>query len=71
VQDIAKKLREVKGEKVPNQYIVVLKDNNLLSSGMVRSLAGEAVNKGAALRHIYEHALDGFAFKVPNERHLR
>jgi hypothetical protein len=56
---------------VPNQYIVVLKDNNLLSSGMVRSLAGEAVNKGAALRHIYEHALDGFAFKVPNERHLR
>jgi subtilisin family serine protease len=70
IQDITKKLRDVKGEKVPNQYIVVLKDNNLLSPLKVKSLAGEATNQGAALRHIYDHALGGFAIKVPNEKAL-
>ena len=70
IQDITKKLRDVKGEKVPNQYIVVLKDNNLLSPGKVKLLAGEATNQGAALRHIYDDALGGFAIKVPNEKAL-
>ena len=70
IQDITKKLRDVKGEKVPNQYIVVLKDNNLLSPGKVKLLAGEATNQGAALRHIYDNAIGGFAFKVPNEKAL-
>jgi len=70
IQDITKKLRDVKGEKVPNQYIVVLKDNNLLSPGKVKLLAGEATNQGAALRHIYDNALGGFAIKVPNEKAL-
>ena len=37
---------------------------------MVRSLSAEAVNQGAALRHIYDHALSGFAIKVPNEKAL-
>jgi hypothetical protein len=55
---------------VPNQYIVVLKDNNLLSPGKVKSLADEASNQGAALRHIYDNALGGFAIKVPNEKAL-
>ena len=68
IQDITKKLRDVKGEKVPNQYIVVLKDNNFLSS--VSSLAGEAKSEGAALGHIYDHALHGFTIKVPNEKVL-
>lgn len=36
---------------------------------MVRSLSAEAVNQGAALRHIYDHALSGFA-KVPDEKAL-
>ena len=67
---MTKKLRDVKGEKVPNQYIVVLKDNNLLSPGKIKSLAGEATSQGAALRHIYDHALGGFAIKVPNEKAL-
>jgi hypothetical protein len=61
IQDITKKLRDVKGEKVPNQYIVVLKDNNLLSPGKVKSLADEATNQGAGLRHIYDNVLGGFA----------
>jgi hypothetical protein len=65
--DITKKLRDVKGEKIPNQYIVVLKNNNQLSTSSIKSLANEATNQGAAIRHIYENALDGFAIKVPNQ----
>jgi subtilisin len=65
---MANKLREATGEKTPNDYIVVLKDNNFLSS--VRSLAGEAKSEGAALRHIYDHSLHGFAIRVPNEKVL-
>ena len=53
LQGLAKKLREATGEKIPNDYIVVLKDNNFLSS--VSSLAGEAKSEGAALGHIYDH----------------
>ena len=70
IQDITKKLRDVRGEKVPNQYIVVLKDSNLLSSDKVKSLASEAANQGAALRHIYDNALGGFAIRVPNDKAL-
>jgi subtilisin len=70
IQEITKKLRDVKGEKVPNQYIVVLKDSNLLSNEKVKSLAGVAANQGAALRHIYDNALGGFSIRVPNEKAL-
>jgi subtilisin len=66
--DLAKKLREVTGEKIPNDYIVVLKNNNFLSS--VRSLAGEAKSEGAALGQIYDKALHGFSMKVPNDNVL-
>jgi hypothetical protein len=66
--NVAKKLREVTGEKIPNDYIVVLKNNNFLSS--VRSLAGEAKSEGAALGQIYDNALRGFSMKVPNHNVL-
>ena len=70
-ENLAKKLREATGEKRPNDYIVVLKDNNFLSSvSSVRSLASEAKNEGAALRHIYDDSLHGFAIRVPNEKVL-
>jgi subtilisin len=68
VFNMAKKFREATGEKTPNDFIVVLKDNNFLSS--VRSLAGEAESEGAELRHIYDHSLHGFAIRVPNEKVL-
>jgi subtilisin family serine protease len=67
--NVAKKLREVTGEKIPNDYIVVLKNNNFLSS--VRSLAGEAKSEGAALGQIYDNALRGFSIKVPNDNVLK
>ena len=66
---LAKKLREVTGEKIPNDYIVVLKNNNFLSS--VRSLAGEVKSEGAALGQIYDNALRGFSIKVPNVNVLK
>ncbi|HJY09880.1 MAG TPA: protease inhibitor I9 family protein, partial [Nitrososphaeraceae archaeon] len=64
---LAKKLRDATGGKTPNDYIVILKDNFLSS---VRSSAAEAKSEGAALRHIYDHSLHGFAIRVPNDKVL-
>lgn len=64
-QNIVKKLRDVPGEKIPNDYIVVLKDNNFLSS--VSSLAGKARSDGAIIQHVYDDALHGFSMNVPND----
>jgi len=73
----AKKLRKVSGENVPNQYIVVLKNReaitpstSLSASTSARSAAEEARNQGATLRHIYEHAINGYAIRVPNQQVL-
>jgi subtilisin len=63
--NIVKKLRDVPGEKIPNDYIVVLKDNNFLSSASL--LAGKAKSDGAIIQHVYDDALRGFSMKVPNE----
>ena len=67
VPNIENKLREVSGEKIRNDYIVIMKDDFLSS---VRSLAGEAKRDGAAVQHIYDHALPGFTIKVPNDKVL-
>lgn len=64
---LAKKLREVQGEKIPNDYIVVMK-NDFLSS--VHSLADKAKSEGATVEHIFDHVLPGFAVKVPNDEVL-
>ena len=64
----AKKLRQVAGERIPNHYIVVLKDRNVTSND-VPSLA-EARTQGAVLRHVYEHSIRGFAIILPNEKAL-
>jgi subtilisin len=65
----AKKLRQVAGERIPNHYIVVLKDRSVTSND-VPSLADEARTQGAVLRHVYEHSIRGFAIIVPTERAL-
>ena len=62
---MVKKLKDVPGEKIPNDYIVVLKDNNFLSS--VSSFTGKARSDGATIQHVYDDALYGFSMKVPNE----
>ena len=64
----AKKLRQTAGERIPNHYIVVLKDKSV-TSNEVPSLA-EARAQGVVLRHVYEHSIRGFAIMVPNEKAL-
>ena len=64
-QTTEEKLRDTNGVKIPNQYIVVLKDG--VSS---RSSAEKAISQGAGLKHIYLHALRGYAITAPNERVL-
>jgi len=66
-QNFAKKLREATGEKIPNDYIVVMKDNFLSS---VHSLAGKVQSEGATVEHIFDHVLSGFAVNVPNDEVL-
>ena len=49
------------GEKVPNQYIVILKED---SSPEI--VANEARGKGAEVLHVYDNAVKGFAARVSN-----
>jgi subtilisin family serine protease len=65
--NLAKKLREVQGEKIPNDYIVVMKDDFISS---VHSLADKAKSEGATVDHIFDHVLPGFTVKVPNDEVL-
>jgi peptidase inhibitor I9 len=65
----AKKLRQVAGERIPNHYIVVLKDK-AAPAAEVQSAAEEARSQGAVLRHIYEHAIRGYAIRIPNDKVL-
>jgi hypothetical protein len=55
------------GQKVPNQYIVVLNDN---ASKTPSQAAEEAKDKGAQVLHIYESAVKGFSVRVSNEHVL-
>ena len=66
-QDFAKKLRDVTGEKISNDYIVVMKDDFLSS---VHSLAGKVQSEGATVEHIFDHVLSGFSVNVPNDEVL-
>lgn len=59
----ADKLREATGEKIPNGYIVVMKNDFLLS---VQSLAAKTQSEGAKVEHIFNHVFSGFAVNVPN-----
>ena len=63
------KLRNVTGEKILNHYIVVLKDkvHTTTTPDALRAAAEEARSQGAVLRHVYGHAIRGFAISVPNE----
>jgi len=66
-QNFAKKLREVTGEKIPNDYIVVMKDDFLSSQ---QSLAEKVQSEGATIEHVFDHVLPGFAVNVPNDKVL-
>jgi subtilisin family serine protease len=71
------------GDKIPNWYIVVLKETSSSqgistanASGQASSqtplqAAANAESKGAEVRYVYEKALKGYAIRVPNENVLQ
>ena len=56
-----------RGDEIPNQYIVVLKNNFQATPS---ETASAVRNSGAAVLNVYERVLKGFSIKVPNERVL-
>jgi len=56
------------GDKVPGQYIVVFKDSVRDVDGKVNALAAQ---HGLGVQHTYNHALKGFAAKIPDARLAR
>src|SRR5215217_5950999 len=67
----ASKFRRIRADKrIPNQYIVVLKDN-------VEEVEGEAVRLARDFGgdrnggHTYRHAIKGFSVRMPEQQALR
>lgn len=59
---VQNKLRQVLGEIIPHQYIVVLKNETQDPQILIQ----QAIDKGANVPFVYYHAIKGFAMKVPN-----
>jgi subtilisin len=65
-------------EKIPNQYIVVLKPSSSISAiseskaiyQTLKSMASEAKIKEANVIHTYENTIKGFTIRVPNQSSL-
>ena len=55
------------GDKIPNQYIVMLKNKIPTTPS---ETATEAKRSGAAVLNVYDRVFKGFSIKVPNERVL-
>lgn len=51
-------------EKIPNQYIVVLKDN---ADDSPNEVANEARERGAEVLYVYQYALEGFAIRASEQ----
>ncbi len=56
------KIRQVLGQIIPHQYIVVLKNETQDPQILVQ----QATDRGAIVPFVYSHAIKGFAIKVPN-----
>lgn len=55
------------GKEIPNQYIVVLKDDDSGLSDFFSTISDKLEFQGVELLHVYEKVLNGIAVKVPNE----
>ena len=64
---LSAKIMRGQGDEIPNQYIVVLK-NNFPATPL--ETAYEARLSGAAVLNVYDRVLKGFSIKVPNDRVL-
>jgi subtilisin family serine protease len=56
------------GKIIPNQYIVVLKDDDTNISEFISDISGRVELQGVELLQIYENVLKGLAIKVPNDK---
>lgn len=56
------------GNKIPNQYIVVMKDDDSGLSEFLSAISEKVEFHGVELLQVYENVLNGLAVKVPNER---
>lgn len=56
------------GKAIPDQYIVVLKDDTLNWREILSKVANQVDIKGTEILHNYENALNGFAIRVHNEK---
>jgi subtilisin family serine protease len=55
------------GQEIPNQYIVVLKDDDSGLSDFFSTISDKLEFQGVELLQVYEKVLNGIAVKVPNE----
>jgi subtilisin family serine protease len=55
------------GKEIPNQYIVVLKDDDSVLSDFFSTISDKLEFQGVELLQVYEKVLNGIAVKVPNE----
>ena len=66
---VQSKIKQTRGERIANQYIVVLKSGSTAIEA--QSLAKDAHEKhGAKLVQLYQRALKGFTVSVPNQQAL-
>jgi subtilisin family serine protease len=65
-EDSAQIVRE-HGDEIPNQHIVVVKNE---PTKITSEAALDARRSGAKVLNVFEHVLNGFSIKVPNEKVL-
>jgi subtilisin family serine protease len=56
------------GKTIPNQYIVVLKDDDTNISEFISDISNRVEFQGVELLQVYENVLNGLAIKVPNDK---
>ncbi|HSA74737.1 MAG TPA: protease inhibitor I9 family protein [Candidatus Nitrosocosmicus sp.] len=56
------------GNEIPNQYIVVLEEDDSEVSDFIDTISKNTKFQGIELLQVYEEVLNGLAIKVPNER---
>ena len=56
------------GNPIPNQYIIVLKDDEATLSDFVSMMSEDTKFQGVELLQVYETVLNGLAIKVPNDK---
>jgi subtilisin len=56
------------GKEIPNQFIVVLKEDNTALSEILSTISENIEFQGVEVLQVYEEVLSGIAIKVPNEQ---